>query len=121
MKTVFIAGPLSSPDGDAGIERNKKEAQKYQVTLAEEGIYSFCPHVHTIWRGKEGAGISDEFFHDWHMKFLQCCDALAALPGWKESKGTQLDIEEAKAAGLPVFYLDSESDLSEVIEWAKNG
>lgn len=117
-KIVFIAGPLSA-ESTEGMRENVRIAESYQQALAKCGVYSYCPHAHTHWRVESGQDISGDFYHDWHMAFLNAvCGAVVALPGWQNSKGSMMDVEEAKQKGMPLFEPASLDDLDTIVQWA---
>ena len=46
MKIIFIAGPYFEDGNSSNIEENIREAEKYQIALANQGIGFFCAHNH---------------------------------------------------------------------------
>ncbi len=57
----------------------------------------------------------------WNLngEFLIRCDALAVLPGWETSGGTKIEIENATKRAIPIFYLDKNESIKEIIDWIK--
>ena len=53
---------------------------------------------------------SEGFSHDEYMKvtmaMLSVCDAVCLLPDWIESKGAQMEVEEATRADKPIFTFE---------------
>ena len=119
MKIVFIAGPYFG-DGDSNkIEQNIREAEKYQIALANAGVGFFCAHNHTEHFEKK-AKAPEDFYRKLDMLILQkAADAMIAIPGWERSKGARAEIEWAKKNNLKIFFPKSVEDLDEVINWAK--
>jgi len=78
-----------------------------QLLLAGNNVLSPIAHSHMIslYGGLEKHAPS---WYEYDIELLQRCDALAVvmLEGWKESKGVQMEIEEANRLGMPVIYLD---------------
>jgi len=119
MKIIFIAGPYFGKGDKDEIERNIRNAEKYQIALANSGVAFFCSHNHTE-HFQEKANASEEFYKAMDMEILKrTCDAVLALPNWKESSGAKEEIKWAKENNIPVFFPKSEEDLKEIIKWAK--
>ncbi len=116
MKIVFITGPITS-GGQGSVAANQALHERLQRTLAELGIASYCAASHTHWRVH--SSVSGGFLHEWHTEFLcRAADAVAALPGWEESKGASADVACARELNLPPFYPHDPSDVKEIVEWA---
>lgn len=47
-----------------------------------------------------------EIYINHSMIDLIACDAVAAIPGWEESKGASLEIQYARTVGKPVYNAD---------------
>jgi len=120
MKIIYIAGPYFGDGKKETIEKNIREAEKYQIELANHGIGFFCSHNHTE-HFQEKAKATEEFYYELDFHFLKkCTDAVLALPGWKNSKGARKEIEWANQNNLKVFYPQSCSDLQELYNWVKD-
>ena len=87
MKIVFIAGPYTGDGTFEAIERNIREAEKYQIALANREVGFFCPHNHTAhFSGKKGATPPEKFYYDLDFQFLmRAADAVLAMPNWGKS------------------------------------
>lgn len=123
MKIVYIAGPLTTGwDGKdrVFIENHVRNAEAYQVALANLGIGAFCPHTHSSFHNEKGGKASEAYYYELDFEFLKrASDALLAVPGWEQSKGATSEVEWAIKNNIPVFYPTSPEDLAEIIEWAK--
>ncbi len=119
MKIVFIAGPYTGDGSRESIERNIREAEKYQLALANRQIGFFCPHNHTEhFSSGKGATAPEQFYYDLDLSFLmRTADAVLAIPGWEKSKGAMKELDWAKKNALPIFYPKHVDDLKEVEEW----
>lgn len=119
MKIVFIAGAYFGNGNIEQIEINIREAEKYQIALANNGIGFFCPHNHTEHFEKK-ASASENFYRKLDMEFLRrASDAILMIPGWEKSKGAKAELEYAKyKESMYIFYPKSPQDISEIIEWA---
>ena len=119
MKIVFIAGPYSGKNKEI-IEKNIRNAEKYQIALANAGVGFFCPHNHTG-HFEEKATAPEEFYRKLDREILKrTCDGILVIPGWENSEGTKLEVEWARENNIPTFFPKSPKDLSEVINWSKN-
>ncbi len=119
MKIVFIAGSYFS-DGDyEKIEENIRNAEKYLIQLANNGIGFFCPHTHTE-HFERKAKAEEKFYRELDMSMLsKIADAVLAIPGWEKSNGAKAEIEWALANNLKVFYPKSPDDINEIIIWSQ--
>lgn len=120
MKIVYIAGPYTGDGSYESIERNIREAEKYQIALANKQVGFFCSHNHTGHFGKKGAKVPEEFYYQLGMQFLRrAADAVLVLPGWDSSWGAKREVEWAKQNGLPIFYPKDPENIEDVVKWAK--
>jgi hypothetical protein len=62
---------------------------------------------------------ASKFAWDMNAEFLKRCDALAVLPGWETSNGTKMEIDNAAKKAIPVFYLEKDGVILDIIEWLK--
>lgn len=119
MKIIFIAGPYFGKGDSDEIEKNIREAEKYQIALANLGVGFFCPHNHTE-HFERKANAPEEFYRELDMAFLErTADALLVIPGWETSEGVKAEINWARKNNLKIFFPKSSNDLEEIIEWAK--
>ena len=119
MKIVFIAGPYFSDGNPEKIKENIRNAEKYQIALANKRIGFFCSHNHTK-NFERKAKAPEEFYKELDLKILKrAADALIAIPGWENSDGARKEVVWAKENSLKIFYPKSVEDLDEVINWAK--
>lgn len=120
MKIVFIAGPYTGNGTTESIERNIREAEKYQIALANKEIGFFCPHNHTEHFGQKGATPPEKFYYDLDFEFLtRMADAVLAIPGWENSWGAKREIAWAKEKDMKIFYPKHLKDIEDIINWAK--
>jgi len=121
MKIVFIAGPYFGDGTVETIEKNIREAEKYQIALASAQVGFFCPHNHTEhFSSGKGATAPEQFYYDLDFEFLKrIADALLAMPTWETSKGAVKEIAWAKEQGMKIFYPKNPTDIADIIEWAK--
>lgn len=119
MKIIFIAGPYFGDGKVETIENNIRQAEKYQIALANKQIGFFCAHNHTEhFSTKKGATAPEDFYYALDLEFLKrAADAVLAIPGWESSLGAKREIEWARKNSLPVFFPQSPDDIGEIIEW----
>ena len=119
MKIIFIAGPYTGDGSYESIEKNIREAEKYQIALANNQIGFFCPHNHTEhFSSKKGAQAPEQFYYDLDFHYLTyVADAVLALPNWEKSWGAKKEIEWAKKKGMKIFYPKDLSDIKDIVEW----
>lgn len=104
MKRIYVAGPYSA-DNVLDVLKNIGRGEKCCAKLFKLGYAPFCP-----WHDKSyvmeycDSSFTVEQFYDFSMAWLEVSDAVLLIPGWKNSKGTLLEIERAKELGIPVFY-----------------
>lgn len=119
MKIVYIAGPYFGDGKKETIEKNIREAEKYQIALANAGIGFFCSHNHTE-HFQEKAKAPEQFYYDLDFHILKnTTDAVLSMPGWEKSKGAVNEIEWARSNKIPIFYPKNYNDMGEVLFWAK--
>lgn len=121
MKIIFIAGPYIGDGTYEKIEENIREAEKYQIALANQRVGFFCAHNHTEHFGSGKKAIAPEpFYHEMDLEFLKrIADAILIMPKWEESNGTKNEIAWAKKNGMKMFYPKSPDDIDEIVTWAK--
>lgn len=119
MKVIFIAGPYFGNGDKAKIQENIRNAERYQVALANSGVGFFCPHNHTE-HFEVKATANEDFYRALDIKFLEkACDAVLAIPGWEKSAGARAEIEFAKSKGIAVFYPATPDDLDAIRAWSQ--
>lgn len=121
MKIVYVAGQLTTGwdwQDRVFIANRISEAEKYQISLINAGIGSFCPHAHTSFHYEKGSTAGEDFYYELDMEFLKrASDAVLAMPGWENSTGAKKEVQWAIDNNLPVFYPNSPDDIGEIIAW----
>lgn len=100
---IFISSPYSNGDTitdpdvlTANVNRGIAAAEQ----LSDRGHMPFLPLLSHYWQ--------QQFAHDhafwlrWCLQWLAQCEAVLRLDG--DSPGASVEVREAKAIGLPVFY-----------------
>jgi len=121
MKIVFISDPYTGNGAIDEIEQNIREAEKYQISLANDEVGFFCGHNHTEhFSSRKGATAPEKFYYDLDFQFLmRAADAVLAMPNWEQSGGARQEIGWAKENGLKIFYPKDPTDIKEIVDWAK--
>lgn len=119
-KIIFVAGPVRGDGTREAKEKNIEIAKKYIQILINNNIPYYSPHLNI---DQEILSLGDEasqFAWDMNAEFLLRSDALAVLPGWESSSGTKMEIENATKKSLPIFYLEKEGVVQEILAWLKS-
>ena len=104
---IYVAGPYSHSDPDVRQQRFVEHC----IAAAKLADADVCPVFSPIAHGHalcEQGGLT-RLDHDFWMRqclpFLRNADALVVLTidGWRESKGTQVELDEAAALQIPVI------------------
>ena len=116
-KIIFVAGPVRGDGTSESKIKNIEIAKKYIQTLIDNKIPYYSPHLNIdqeiILLGSEAS----KFAWDLNAEFLLRCDALAVLPGWENSSGTRTEIENTAKRSIPIFYLENENVVEEILNW----
>jgi hypothetical protein len=123
LRYIYIAGPYIGDGTHETIARNIYEAEQFQIGLVNRGIGHFCPHNHSR-HFEQKANAAGDYWYEVTLHFLGSCDALLAMPRWRESRGARGEIQAANERGLPVFYPKSLYDdeaWREIEVWARGG
>ena len=130
MAKVYIAGPMTGYDNwnfPAFFE-----AQRQLESLGYEVINPAHNDGDTIEKALESAGHPDRPNHAWSdymrrdLPHVMEVDMLCLLPGWRDSRGAQLEVHVARALGLPLMVLKDGKLIPRVRAiglsgWARSG
>lgn len=101
MKRVYVAGKLNS---DAvGYVKNMSLMIRKALELQRAGHSVFVPCL-DIMMGIVDGNFEYPDYADNNMKWLEVSDSVFVLKGWENSKGTQKEIERARALNIPVEF-----------------
>lgn len=104
---IYVAGPYTGKDRQE-IESNVNYAIDIGIDIFNKGHFPYIPHLTDLVdkRAKEmGKEMFWEDFISWDVPWLKVCDALYFI---KESKGANIELEEAKKLGKIIFYNNDE-------------
>lgn len=102
----YLAAPYSHERAFVMHDRAARCAKAF-LTLAERGYFVYSPILHghpTTFHGE----MHYNFWIEHGLKMLSCCDCMIIfmLPGWRESKGIEIEAARAQQLNLPVLFLD---------------
>ena len=104
---IYLAGPYSHTDPDVRQQRFVEHciAGAKLADLDRWPVFSPIAHGHALCDVGGLSRLDHEFWMRQCLPFLRNSDALVVLTidGWRESKGTKAEAEEAEACGIPVF------------------
>ena len=119
LKIIFVAGPYFGDGSYNMIDQNIRDAEAFQIALVNRGIHCFCAHNHTN-HFEVKAKASEIFYKAFDTEVLRIlCDAVLAMPRWKESSGARDEIKWAEENNVPIFFPKSSEDLDEIEHWFK--
>ena len=107
-KLIYLGGPYSHPEQVVQNKRYTLYRKIAGIILDKHDSFVFAPitHSHPIVTHKafNKALHTYEVWMPLDLAILEICDELwiAEINGWEESKGTKLEIEYARAKGLPI-------------------
>ena len=104
---IYVAGPYTGSDRRE-IDRNVNRAIDAGIEIFNKGHFPYVPHLTNLVdkRAKEvGKELSWGDFMAWDAPWLEVCDALLFVG---ESRGANIELEEAKRLGKVIFYSSSE-------------
>jgi len=99
-KLIYIAGALSGSTTDyiSNVSKMIKHAEK----IRRLGFAVYIPCLDILQGIVMGDMIMSDYF-DNSFAILSRCDAVSLTPGWENSNGTKLEIEEADSRNIPVL------------------
>lgn len=116
MKFVYIAGPYR------GGTRQEIDGHIYMAAralrrLARLGIGAFCPHLNSAHFEYYTADVPASYWLDLDLHFLEACDAILLLTGWRSSGGTIAERVRAIEMRIPIFE-DTNNGWKGLERWA---
>lgn len=99
MLIVYVAGPFYGPS-DWDRQENIRRARVAGLEVARMGCYPFVPHSNTCYYF---GTLPESFWVDGCLEMVARCDSILVLPGYLESKGTQLEMARATELGKQTF------------------
>ena len=114
---IYLTTPYNHPDPDVREGRFRAACDVAGHFLAR-GVYVFSPIAHT-----HSIALARDLPHDWEFwreydrQMLDACSELwvVQMDGWRESVGVAAEIEIARESGLPVKYVQYESESGDLV------
>lgn len=97
MKLLYVIGPFAAPTGWL-VEQNVRRAEEVALELWRMGAAVFCPHTNT----RFFEGMLPGFLAG-GLEVLSRSDGAVLIPGWKNSPGSQIEVDRAIFRRLPLF------------------
>lgn len=109
MKTIYISGPIKNmTDGNMdAFDKAEKQLKQLGFDVLNPHAISEIVNMRFFEIGKIPE--YEDYLKEDIIQMLAKCDAVLVLPGWRGSKGSKLEIANALACGLDVFF-----DISDV-------
>ena len=108
-RLVYLAAPYTHPCKMTQQMRFHAINMVAAYLMNELGLFIFSPISHSHPIAEDGEiPTTWEFWKPYDEEILRCCGRMIVLtlPGWKESKGVQAEIEIATKLGIDISYLD---------------
>jgi len=105
----YLASPYSKyPEG---MEAAFIEVSKQAAFLKNEaGIDTFVPiaHSHPVAKYGKMDAVDHDLWLAWDKKFIDRCDGMIVckMPSWENSFGVNWEIDQFKAQGKPIIYME---------------
>jgi len=115
MKRIYLAGPYSTGD-ILKILDNIRNGQRMGTRALLAGLAPFVPwHDYQFQlQLQEKEKLTVEHYRQYSLEWLKVSEAVLVLPGWQDSKGTMIELAEARRLGIPIFY-----SLKALLFWAE--
>ena len=102
---IYVAGPYTPTNGDSHdaariAYANTKRAIQAGIALIEKGQIPFIPHLTHFIHLETDKPLPKEFYYEYDMAWLKCCDALLYLGS---SEGADKERKWAEQNGLMIF------------------
>ena len=84
---------------------NLRTMFKWAVKVLLAGFDPFCPAADFMYflNLAEDEHITEQMIKRYSKSWLEACDAMLLLPGWKDSAGTLAEIKFCEEHNIPVF------------------
>ena len=103
---IYVAGPISAPTKEE-MDNNVIIASRVTAELIYKGHYPYTPHLLCHLNIEK----SWEYWMDFDDQWLRQCDALFYIA---PSRGTDIELANAKELGMRIFYSLDEVPEAEV-------
>ena len=112
MIKVYVAGAISAPSIEKGIE-NIRKGIAAGAELLNWGYSPYVPHLDYQYNLVQTVvHIDVETYYKHDLEWLKNCDCMLVLPGWENSKGVNAEIEYAESLSMPIYF--TKEDLIDI-------
>ena len=109
MKTIYISGPMKNM-ADGNLEAfDEAEKQLKQLGFDVLNPHKICGEVNIRFFEIGKVPECEDYLKEDIIQMLSKCDKVLVLSGWRQSKGSKLEIANALACGIDVVF-----DISDV-------
>lgn len=123
IKRVYVAGRLGAVgDRTAPLLEsldNMRKMIRFSLDVFFAGFTPFCPALdhHFFFQLQEKEVITEAMIKRFSKDWLEVCEAMVLMPGWRQSKGSIAEKKLAEELGIPIFYsLEDLIDFNETQE-----
>lgn len=117
---VYLACPYTHDD--PLVRQNRfMAANGMAARLLHRGIMVFSPITHSHLLAAYGFPPGWDYWEPWGREYLAVCKAmvLLRLPGWEDSIGVRAEMEIMCEADKPIYFVDHDGPIDEVVESLK--
>jgi len=111
-KPTYIAGPYSA-NTEGALLRNIEKAMAVANELMRAGHLVYCPHLSHHLELHDNGGFGWQWWINYDLEWLRRCGRLVRIPG--ESLGADIEVAEALAIGMRVYWWDDAEDWAELL------
>ena len=109
MKTIYISGPMKNMTDGNMAAFDEAEKQLKQLGFDVLNPHKICEELNIRFFEMGKVPEYEDYLKEDIIQMLSKCDKVLVLPGWRQSKGSKLEIANAIACGLDVVF-----DISDV-------
>ena len=104
MKMIYISGPIKNmTDGNTdAFDKAEKQLKELGYDVLNPHAISEIVNLRFFEMGK--IPTYEDYLKEDIIQMLAKCDAVLVLPGWRNSKGSKLEIANALACGLDAVF-----------------
>ena len=115
MPRAYVAGPYRALS-EWQLEEHIREAESVAIELWKMGFSVLCPHKNTA---HFGGILPDDKWIEGDLQWLPFADVVVLVEGWRKSRGTEIEMKEARRSNIPVAEWhtgEGQNRLYEILE-----
>ena len=119
---VYLAAPYSDPNPILS-QLRRKIVTMYAVHLIEKGNTVFSPLTYSEALSQLGLDQSENAWYVFDLHFLHRSQSLLLLqlPGWAQSTGVTIELNEARKLRIPIKYVPLNSLPKDILQTYRDG